>query len=697
MMNQVILNGSLPFGSQVSDTDTIYVIMNDFTISESVTVGENSILRFNGGSLSGCTAGSEIQGNNIRIESPLVKIFNGISFKGDFLNGQIFEIEWFVDTFETSFLAGTTKDAHDELQSALNSGVKIMRFNNERYYPICSTITVNGDLDIIGWTRYLDSTYKFKQPCIYSLCVATLFEYNFISISHLPKTRLDINGLNFYCATSNASQNGNNARTGNVDTPIVRINNMGTETLWGLHVDVNITSVNNETTKQPNWTGLEINGVSGSITFIEIHGYVSSVYRAYKINAGAHWVSDTKIFGNSMCVLGGVFNGGHPVRNYGSHQPLGVFSEEFNGESYFKARQFENYGYVWDVGEYNTETQGWSCCYIASPLDEGKGFTYDDSQQKFGPVGVEMPTDVFYPNLLADAYKYRNGLTDITVNTVVSHKVGGVDVFDNLPFKRYEFPAHLMRSDNLAYHAAFHSDASFAWLGNNNIKYKYKTTIVFSGQTMRLASQDNPPLYLAPILAVTGNNTINGFEVVVNYKDENGVLLKTLPFHFSSADEGDCLSSPFRFGKYVKIRNIFLDGRTSNNSTTEIIYTEHLENQALVRRPVFFIPNYHADKIIRAGGDNGMVAMTEYDVGETYYHTSRGQLWWNGSKWTEYDGANASVRRSGTFAQRPTTGIYVGFRYFCTSGASVQGTAMTNIEIFYTGASWVDALGRTVS
>jgi hypothetical protein len=89
--------------------------------------------------------------------------------------------------------------------------------------------------------------------------------------------------------------------------------------------------------------------------------------------------------------------------------------------------------------------------------------------------------------------------------------------------------------------------------------------------------------------------------------------------------------------------------------------------------------------------------MTEYDMGETYYHVSNGQLWWNGNKWTEYDGANAGTRRSGTYAQRPTTGLYVGFRYFCTSGATISGTPMLNIELFYTGSSWVDALGRPVS
>lgn len=174
MLTHCTLNPSLPFASQVANANTIYEIRHDFTISTSVTIGENSILRFNGGSLTGSTTGSKIVGNDIRIESSLVKIFSGIHFEGNFLNGQIFEIEWFVGTFETSYIEDSAKDAYGELSYALNSGVKIMRFNNERYYPIRHTITVEGNLDIIGRTRYVDnSIYYLKQPCIYSKQVVT--------------------------------------------------------------------------------------------------------------------------------------------------------------------------------------------------------------------------------------------------------------------------------------------------------------------------------------------------------------------------------------------------------------------------------------------------------------------------------------------------------------------------------------------
>ena len=706
-MNHCVLDPNLSFASQMlNSSNTIFDICHNFTIDTDVTIGDNCILRFNGGSLSGTNG--KIIGNDIKIESSLVKIFSGISFEGNFLNGQIFEIEWFVDTYETSYKVNSTKDAYSELNAALNSGVKIMRFNNERYYPIQQTIVINGNLDIIGRTRYLDNaTYFLKQPCIYSKYVTTLLVYNFNSgpsaTPELIKTRLDINGLHFYCAKSYnnpISDDSINNTLDNIEyTPIVQINNIGASVLWGLHININITSINNQETQVPNWTGLEINATSEPISYIEIHGYVSMVYQAYIINnATTTWATDTKIFGNSFCVIGGVFNGGNPVRNYGTHQAISVFPNQKNYKSYFKAKMFENYGYVWDLGEKHNTLYRWSCNYIAVPIDESIGFTYDDTQQSYSPVSVEFPTDVFYPNLLADTYKYRHGLQDLTVTTVISHKENGVDVIDNLPFKRYEFPAYLMRSNNLAFHAAHHSDASFAWIGANNIKYKYKTTIVFSCQTMRLAYQDNPPLYIAPTFSTKpSDNKLNRFDVVVKYKDANNVVLKTLSFHFDPDDVINSISSAYYYGRYVKLRNIFMDGRISMNSKTEIEYTEYIEDQALFQRPVFFIPNYHADKIIRAGGDEGMAMMTEFDIGETYFHTTNGQLWWNGNKWTEYDGADSGIRRSGTLQDLPSSGIYIGFRYFCTSIVMIDGSPMINIELIYTGSNWVDALGRIVA
>ena len=72
---------------------------------------------------------------------------------------------------------------------------------------------------------------------------------------------------------------------------------------------------------------------------------------------------------------------------------------------------------------------------------------------------------------------------------------------------------------------------------------------------------------------------------------------------------------------------------------------------------------------------------------------------WNGNQWSFYDGLSITAKRSGTFAERPTTaqGISMGFAYFCTDKQSVEG-ATNGVMIYHKGNdSWVDALGRTIS
>lgn len=63
-----------------------------------------------------------------------------------------------------------------------------------------------------------------------------------------------------------------------------------------------------------------------------------------------------------------------------------------------------------------------------------------------------------------------------------------------------------------------------------------------------------------------------------------------------------------------------------------------------------------------------------------------------------FDGLPAGISRYGTFALKPSpSDIYVGFRYFCTDRQTTEG-ATNGIEIIHKGNDvWVDALGRVVS
>ena len=91
--------------------------------------------------------------------------------------------------------------------------------------------------------------------------------------------------------------------------------------------------------------------------------------------------------------------------------------------------------------------------------------------------------------------------------------------------------------------------------------------------------------------------------------------------------------------------------------------------------------------------------MKPFDAGISYYDTTiKTPLFWDGEKYRDANGVSVDTKYSGTFAQKPTTDIGIGFKYFCTSGASIDGgtTEKTNIPIFWTGSEWVDANGNNV-
>ena len=106
-----------------------------------------------------------------------------------------------------------------------------------------------------------------------------------------------------------------------------------------------------------------------------------------------------------------------------------------------------------------------------------------------------------------------------------------------------------------------------------------------------------------------------------------------------------------------------------------------------------------------AEGDGGAVywdadggSMIDCSFIDNIAEGNGGAVFWNGTDWLDIDSAKESVKRSGTFAQKPSASdIYVGFRYFCTDKQTTEG-ATDGIEIIHKGNDvWVDALGRVVS
>ena len=87
-----VLKGNLPFETQVTDADTIYIVKNDFDLnSQTVDIPEGCVLEFDGGSISG----GKIEGNNTGIVAPLVKVFDSDTLLLGTWNNKELYAEWF--------------------------------------------------------------------------------------------------------------------------------------------------------------------------------------------------------------------------------------------------------------------------------------------------------------------------------------------------------------------------------------------------------------------------------------------------------------------------------------------------------------------------------------------------------------------------------------------------------------------------
>ena len=74
----------------------------------------------------------------------------------------------------------------------------------------------------------------------------------------------------------------------------------------------------------------------------------------------------------------------------------------------------------------------------------------------------------------------------------------------------------------------------------------------------------------------------------------------------------------------------------------------------------------------------------------TYYGTG------SGINLVNSNGIDAEYKSSGTFTERPSGGLPIGFQYFCTDKQTAEGQN-SGIMIYHKGSGiWVDALGRVV-
>lgn len=108
---------------------------------------------------------------------------------------------------------------------------------------------------------------------------------------------------------------------------------------------------------------------------------------------------------------------------------------------------------------------------------------------------------------------------------------------------------------------------------------------------------------------------------------------------------------------------------------------------------------YTDDNIIYRGIDNaryikgkkykslyGSERPSNKDIGDEFFDTTLNKpIWWNGTKWVDYNGNDADAKTSGTTAQRPSD-VITGFQYFDTD---------INSPVYWNGTEWIKPAADT--
>ena len=697
--------------------NTIYVIRYDYDLNnQTITIPENCVLQFDGGSLSnGC-----LQSNKNIIINSSVKCLDNITFGGQCVYSFIPKLVWYIDKYPTSTLDNTI-DNTSEVRQCINCGCRSVEFPIDRFIRLTDTIIVNKPVNIVtnnSNVPYLtpisvDKTTErlSMRPCIFSNVVTTLFDFN---LHNFVENENYNNAFTIGNITLLSTVNFTEVTQESVATPILRIKseleNGGTQKFIDLYCHVGASRCNvaideedktdggDTTYSACNFTGIEVIASNSSISFLQVHGSIEYCFIGIRLkraqNNDSDWFNDVILYGNTHCCFGCISDAGGKLIVYGTHQSMRMPTRLNTWNGYIEAGSVFLYGYVWDVhGNYIKDNShkmlmAKSQCYNRDIYANGKFYVEPNySDNKLPSQYMPNPTIIT---------KHITGKNDIReMSNILYQGVNGNGIIKDLSYKiKFNDEAELIESlftdriinsyclfnDHVYHNPRISGDRGYSYITNGGIDTAYVNKQLSQIQVSFIIQTKNTLFdnYYYPLILLIGlprrSGAYNSFDIIVKTKDKDSTEYTTILN--SSNNEG------LEFGGMYYKFDITKLGVLDDIEVT-ITFNYSGDTNVMKRiLPFISIPWPFGDvSKYRYFTDGKRPVVDAYNKGVTSFNADDNKpVYWTGTRWVDGEGFSADALRKGTTSERPIglhnvnglpvgvlTSDDIGFQYYDTT------------------------------
>ena len=734
--------------SMISDANTVYVIQYDFTLGEDITVPENCVLEFEGGSIKNTTNNTyKITGTNTTINVDVTYNILNDTLGGGFTLPYV-DIRWFgaISDYDEVNKIGT--DSSLAFQIAINT---LGKFYNGLYIKVVGQYYIGSGIETI-YDINIRGNHFNSRNLLGSSDVSETTSQSLIAVgSNIVAFKMLGRGRNTL-STKYCNFNIKNIKiVGDIESSkFILFTANGAPARYSIVEEVEICRMN----VFLEVTADDANTMLGGLTmskcycydsgkFIYAHSTKVSSQNAPRILCNL-LIENSTIEHNRANTID-VWNsfGNVTIRNNileGQPSPIRVYATKVEiTNNYFEA----------NTGDYTLYLQGTSTVSNNELIVKGnmidniapifvKRFNiYDNgilqmikANSKFSECNFycEIPNN-FNINVIDDWCKFSTLLSpkdNLLTNEIYNGKNEGGYIGRKIGTSGWtKIFSHLFEDTNDVL-IAFQADKSFFAQISVNATTSY-ISVSGSPNMVTIARFTPPNIGIYNFFAGLVNTTICGAKIVnkitdISIPSENNIVksaieptfdLKVGFRYYSSNLNKELIASPIyeSFETYTIggssaaskkkiVSNNFIEGKhykvsVSNHGnaylrfgfcTSEIAETPELY---IVKEQIGTTP-FEFD-----GVDSSIYPYIYIQCNESFTVTLTTQV--QNIKFADLDG-HYPVSTSGTFSNKPSSSdIYVGFRYFCTDRQTTEG-ATDGIEIIYKGNDvWVDALGRVVS